>query len=74
VNKGEESNTAFTKRVLGDLADRGPILVLNDEAHHAYRPAAVEDDQLSKDDRAEREEATVWVAGLDRINAAVGVR
>jgi len=74
VNKGDESNAAFAKRVLGDLADRGPIMVLNDEAHHAYRPAPVEDEQLSKDERAEREEATVWIAGLDRINAAVSVR
>lgn len=74
VDKGEESDAAFAKRVLGDLADRGPILVFNDEAHHAYRPAPVVGEQLSKEERAEREEATVWIAGLDRINAAVGVR
>lgn len=74
VNKGEESSAAFAKRVLGELADRGPVMVLNDEAHHAYRPAQVEQDALSKEERAEREEATVWIAGLDRINAAVGVR
>ncbi|MBI5441845.1 MAG: DEAD/DEAH box helicase family protein, partial [Deltaproteobacteria bacterium] len=41
VNKGEESPEAFGRRVLGDLYDRGPLLVLNDEAHHAYRPALV---------------------------------
>ncbi len=73
VNKGEESDPAFAKRVLGELADRGPVMVLNDEAHHAYRPAPVENEELSKDERAEREEATVWIAGLDRINSAVGV-
>ena len=38
VNKGAESPEAFARRVLGDLADRGPIMVLNDEAHHAWRP------------------------------------
>lgn len=74
VDKGEESHAAFAKRVLEDLADRGKILVFNDEAHHAYRPAAVEEEPLSKEERAELEEATVWIAGLDRLNAAVGIR
>lgn len=74
VNKGEESSQAFARRILGPLAERGRILVLNDEAHHAYRPAPVRDEQLSRDERAEREEATVWIAGVDRINAAVGVQ
>lgn len=75
VNKGPEGAGAFARRVLGDLSDRGPLLVLNDEAHHAYRPAPVPDDApLSREERAEREEATVWVAGLDRVNAACGVR
>ena len=32
VDKGEESNEAFAKRVLGDLDGRGQILVMNDEA------------------------------------------
>ena len=49
-------------------------MVLNDEGHHAYRPAPVaEDVKLSPDEKADREAATVWVAGLDRINAACGV-
>jgi len=75
VNKGEESPEAFGRRVLGDLYDRGPILVLNDEAHHAYRPAPVgEDKKLSAEEKAEREEATVWISGLDRLNQACGVR
>lgn len=73
VDKGPESDHAFTRRILGDLGDRGRIMVLNDEAHHAYRPAAVKDQTLTKEEQAEREEATVWIAGLDRINAAVGV-
>ncbi|MGH2459119.1 MAG: restriction endonuclease, partial [Chloroflexota bacterium] len=32
VDKGPESPGAFSRRVLGDLADRAPLLVLNDEA------------------------------------------
>ncbi len=75
VNKGEESPEAFGRRVLGDLYDRGPLLVLNDEAHHAYRPAPVgEGEKLSAEEKAEREEATVWISGLDRLNQACGVR
>ncbi len=73
VNKGEESPEAFAKRVLSDLYERAPIIVLNDEAHHAYRPAQV-DVALSPEEKAEREEATVWVSGLDRINQGCGVK
>jgi type III restriction enzyme len=75
VDKGEESPDAFARRVLGDLHDRAPIMVLNDEAHHAYRPRVVEGrETLSAEEKVEREEATVWVSGLDRINAACGVK
>ncbi|GFO62333.1 BPTD_3080 family restriction endonuclease [Geomonas paludis] len=75
VNKGEESPEAFARRVLGDLYDRAPIMVLNDEAHHAYRPAPIpEDGKLTAEEKAEREEATVWISGLDRINQACGVK
>ncbi|RRR72398.1 MAG: hypothetical protein EI684_10150, partial [Candidatus Viridilinea halotolerans] len=75
VNKGEESPRAFAKRVLGDLAERGPVMVLNDEAHHAYRPAPVgKNEKLSRDAQADREEATIWIAGLDRIHQACGIK
>jgi len=73
VNKGPENDDAFARRVLGELYDCGPIMVLNDEAHHAYRPAPVvaelrgEEAQQVKD---MNEEATVWINGLDRIAAA----
>ncbi len=75
VNKGEESAAAFAQRVLGDLADRGPIMVLNDEAHHAWRPKPTDESlKLSKEEQAEIEEATIWIDGLDKINQAVGIR
>ena len=73
VDKGEETPDAFAKRVLGELHERAPIMVLNDEGHHAYRPAPA-DEQLSADAKKEREEATVWISGLDTINRACGVR
>lgn len=84
VDKGAESPEAFAKRVLGELADRGPVMVLNDEAHHAYRPARPdtaqqqrrqdEDLEFGRETDDDRKEATVWVGGLDRLNQAVGIR
>lgn len=75
VNKGKEGAEAFARRVLGDLYEAGPLMVLNDEAHHAYRPALVEESaKLSAEEKAEREEATVWISGLDKINQACGIK
>ena len=74
VRKGPESPEAFARNRLGDLWDDEPLMVLNDEGHHAYRPAPVgEDSNLTADEKAELEEATVWVDGLDKINAACGI-
>ena len=78
VNKGEEGNDAFSRRVLKELYGRGEIMVLNDEAHHAYRPKpAIADEEegetMGVADKEDLNEATVWVGGLDRINQAVGV-
>ena len=71
---GEETPDAFAKNRLGDLWNEEPVMVLNDEAHHAYRPAPVSPDaKLSDDEKADREEATVWVTGLDKLNAACGI-
>src|SRR5262249_13135193 len=39
VNKGPETPETLARRVLGDLFDRMPILVINDEGHHCWRPA-----------------------------------
>lgn len=79
VNKGAETPEAFAKRVLGDLYDRMPIMVLNDEAHHCYRPAPLSDElkkslspEALKEAQAENEEATVWIEGLDKLNNAGG--
>lgn len=77
VNKGDESPDAFAKRVLGELFERGPIMVLNDEGHHAYRPKAITPEEaalLTEEEKREREEATVWISGIDRINKACGVQ
>jgi len=80
VDKGEEPSDAFTKDRLGDLVSRLPILVLNDEGHHCWRPkpALTEKDEkaalknLTREEKEvlteDAEEARVWLAGLDKIN------
>lgn len=75
-----ESDAAFLKRVLGGRKGRSQaILVMNDEAHHAYRRGSVETaDPFSEEDdettAANIREATVWIEGLDRINKVLGGR
>jgi type III restriction enzyme len=70
VKKGQESDEAYVRRVLGKLAGYKDIVVINDEAHHAYRkPAEL---KISKRDAQELgidlDEATRWIEGLDRIH------
>lgn len=67
VQRGRESDAAFCRRVLTDLAPNGRVLVLNDEAHHAYRlPAVV--NVTDGEEAEEAQEATVWISGLERIH------
>jgi type III restriction enzyme len=70
VKKGAESDEAFTRRVLGKLATFRDLVIINDEAHHAYRIPA--EAKISKKQAAEQgidlDEATRWIEGLDRIH------
>jgi type III restriction enzyme len=73
VNKGRETPELFARRILNEDTSRLPILVLNDEGHHCWRPAAV-DDASSDVSEEELREATIWSDGLDRLNAAGGTQ
>ncbi|MFO1305362.1 MAG: DEAD/DEAH box helicase family protein [Burkholderiales bacterium] len=66
VKKGAESDKAFVRRVLKDMAAHKDIVVINDEAHHAYRITPDTDIKGSAD--FDKEEATRWIEGLDRIH------
>ncbi len=78
-----ESDTALLNRVLGrEVGGKQNILVMNDEAHHAYRirqeePDPDEDDASPygsvEDDEELVREATIWVDGLDRIQKHRGI-
>lgn len=76
VKKGKESDEAFTRRVLGKLAAYKDLVVINDEAHHAYRQRA--EMKVSKKDAEEfgidLDEATRWIEGLDRIHKTRRIR
>src|SRR5437588_5284555 len=70
--RGALSDEAYVREVLGEMASAENILVINDEAHHAWRvPPKVKIAGLSKD---ELKEATKWVGGLDRIHHARGIQ
>lgn len=66
LKRGRESDAAFCRRVLTDLSLTGRIMVLNDEAHHAYRFPP--DTKATGEDKEALREATVWITGLERIN------
>jgi type III restriction enzyme len=74
-----ESDTALVNRIVGrEVGGKQNILVMNDEAHHAYRirrpePDEDEEDLLGEDADDFFKEATVWVEGLDRIQKLRGI-
>ena len=69
--RGALSDEAYVREVLGEMQSAENILVINDEAHHAWRvPPKVKIAGMSKD---ELKEATKWVGGLDRIHRARGI-
>ena len=91
VKRGRASASAFASLVLrADLGAKSNLLVLNDEAHHAWRSggSAGGGDSSSKlasstagaleptaGDRADEEdEARVWLEGLHLIDQARGIR
>lgn len=75
VKKGEESDEAYTRRVLGDFADAKNIIVINDEAHHAWRTNIKAEGKYQRvgEEGDSAEEATIWIGGLDRISRTRGV-
>ena len=69
--RGVKSDEAYVREVLGEMANTRNLLVINDEAHHAWRVAV--ESKVRGVTRDQIDEATKWVGGLDRINKARGV-
>ena len=69
--RGPKSDAAYVRDVLGEMAGARNLLVINDEAHHAWRiPAGGKVKGVLK---STVETATKWVGGLDRIHRARGI-
>ncbi len=73
--RGVKSDEAYVREVLGEMANSKNIIVINDEAHHAWRlnPEAVGKYTRERDLKDSAEEATIWIGGLDRIHNARGI-
>ncbi len=76
-----KSDTALIGEVLRDIGGKKNLLVMNDEAHHAYRirrdepEEELEEDMFGEEEEAAEffKEATVWVDGLDKVQKLRGI-
>jgi type III restriction enzyme len=73
--RGALSDEAYTRQVLGEMATARNLIVINDEAHHAWRvdPQSMERGLRDRDLKDREREATVWIGGLDRIHKTRGI-
>jgi type III restriction enzyme len=73
--RGPVSDERYTRDVLGEMANASNLLVINDEAHHAWRfNVEAEGKYLrTRDLKDSAEEATVWLGGLDRLHKTRGI-
>ena len=68
--RGVLSDEAYTRQALGELSRASNLLVINDEAHHAWRVNIAALGKYTRTEDAEYgiEDATIWIGGLDRIH------
>ncbi len=73
--RGAKSDEAYTREVLGEMAGAHNLLVINDEAHHAWRVNWEAEGKYlrARDLKDSAEEATVWIGGLDRLHRSRGI-
>ncbi|MDH4129626.1 MAG: DEAD/DEAH box helicase family protein, partial [Spirochaetota bacterium] len=69
--RGAKSDKAYVKDILGEMSNSKSIIVINDEAHHAWRINP--EDKLKNLNKSDIDEATVWINGLDRIHNVCGI-
>lgn len=66
--RGALSDEAYVRQALTKLSGARNLIVINDEAHHAWR--LPEGMRMNKEVR----DGTKWMMGMDRINWARGIR
>jgi len=73
--RGPLSNEAYTREVLSEMANSRNFIVINDEAHHAWRINVEARGKYlrQRDMKDSAEEATVWIGGLDRLHKSRGI-
>lgn len=73
--RGPVSDERYTRDVLGEMANASNLLVINDEAHHAWRVNWEAEGKYlrARDLKDSAEEATVWIGGLDRLHKTRGL-
>ncbi len=63
-----ETPEEMVARVCRGLGRKKNIIVLNDEAHHCYRP------KKNKKSASEEDEARLWINGIEAVKAKIGVK
>lgn len=69
--RGAKSDRAYAAGVLKEMAKSKNLIVLNDEAHHAWR--IKQGEKLQGVAKEDIDEATKWLGGLDRIHSVCGI-
>ena len=73
-----ETEGQMLQRVMAELMGLGPIVVINDEAHHCYRERPAEEQvKLTKEEQADAREneeaARLWITGIEAVKSHLGV-
>lgn len=75
--RGPLSDEAYVRQVLGEMSKQNNIVIINDEAHHAWKRNPEIKIKYDKDDatliKELEEQSTIWVGGLERISRARGI-
>lgn len=84
LSKGEngiftETPDQMVRRVCRSFGNKKNIIIINDEAHHCYRPKARDpSEKLTGEESAiakkQEDEARTWLSGIEAIAAKIGVR
>ena len=73
--RGALSDEAYVRQVMGNMQNAKNLIVINDEAHHAWRvnPESIGKYTRTRDMKDSATEATIWIGGLDRIHTKRGI-